>query len=102
MRIGTNQMNTRSSLGGKNSLGRQSGARSSRASSTIFKQLRKADRRIAELDRWIKREWDYKRVEKLTEQRANWDIKRRELRILRKEQSHDRTQITGPRANRHS
>lgn len=79
----------RDSLGGQNSHRRVSGARSSRALSTIFKQLRNADRRIAELDRWLafetcnNRFWNC-RATKLKQQRDKWDAKRKQLRARRK------------------
>jgi len=44
---------SRGSLGGQNSPGRRSGARSSRALSTIFRKLRNLDREIAAVSRII-------------------------------------------------
>lgn len=79
----------RDSLGGQNSHRRVSGARSIRALSAIFKQLRNADRRIAELDRWLafetcnNRFWNC-RATKLKQQRDKWDAKRKQLRARRK------------------
>ena len=82
-------MKTRDSLGGQNSHGIVSGARSSRALSTIFKKLRKCDREIQTLDGYIFFEtmggrFATKRSVKLKTQRKAWDEKRRELRNERK------------------
>ena len=44
---------SKNSLGGQNNHGRMSGARSSRASSTIFKKLQKLDREITKLYKMI-------------------------------------------------
>ena len=73
---------SRDSLSGQNSLGRQSGARSSRALSTIFKQLRKLDREITELDKTMAMyPWMMPKAKK---KRALLDAKRRDVRLLRK------------------
>ena len=79
---------SKNSLGGQNNHGRMSGARSSRASSTIFKKLQKLDREIHFLKvrcsmsnyyilgkTFIKKTVD--RIEKL-------DLKRKEVRLERK------------------
>ncbi len=83
---------SKNSLGGKNNHGRMSGARSSRASSTIFKKLQKLDREIGELRKrnaFLGIAASYintmgseyknhlKKIEKL-------DMKRKEVRIERK------------------
>lgn len=91
-------MISRDSLGGQNSPRRRSGARSSRALSTIFKKLQKLDRQIAELDsHWMvsleqrliaggyalskdsnKRYWNNR------DKRSKLDHQRKELRAQRK------------------
>lgn len=79
-------MKTRGSLGGQNTVGRHTGARSSRALSTLFKKLRALDRRIGELDRWI-------RVSTLTginhrrnlAERERLDSSRKDIRTQRKQ-----------------
>ena len=83
---------SKNSLGGKNNHGRMSGARSSRASSTIFKKLQRLDREIGELQKrnaflgiaasyinTIGTEYKkhFKKIEKL-------DLKRKEVRLERK------------------
>jgi len=74
-------MKSRGSLGGQNSPGRGSGARSSRALSTMFKQLRKLDRLIGWLDRdprvLMPSKWYAAR-------RIALDQKRKEIRLKRK------------------
>jgi hypothetical protein len=76
---------SRDSLSGQNSLGRQSGARSSRALSTIFKQLRKLDREIGEIDRYVRVHLGWVRMKpELIERRKRLDAKRRDVRLLRK------------------
>jgi hypothetical protein len=75
---------SRDSLSGQNSQGRLSGARSSRALSTIFKKLRKLDREIGAIDRqcpkWL-RQFDPKVISR----REKLDQKRIEIRLKRKE-----------------
>ena len=83
---------SKNSLGGKNNHGRMSGARSSRASSTIFKKLQKLDREIGELQKrnaflgiaesyintmGTEDKNHLKKIKKL-------DLKRKEVRIERK------------------
>ena len=78
---------TRDSLGGQNSHRRVSGARSSRALSTIFRKLRKFDREIASIDFRIKvygKEWLIEFDKKTLKRRAELDEKRRKVRLLRK------------------
>ena len=77
------------SLGGQNIKRGLSGARSSRALCTIFKRLRAADRRIAELDQEIDLltchgRFTSKRADKLKRLRSAWDLKRRTIREQRK------------------
>ncbi len=76
------------SLGGQNSLGRESGARSSRAfPTTIFKKLRSLDRRIQEIDGgFIARMYGEHHPwwQKLMRQRAKLDEQRKATRLLRK------------------
>lgn len=79
-----------SSLGGQNSHRRMSGARSSRASSTIFYNLRSLDRKIGLIDLQFSpyKEWKIaipaylsnliKRREKLDEKRKNIREKRKQ------------------------
>lgn len=75
-------MQPRDSLGGQNSYRRVSGARSSRALSTIFKQLQKIDRKISKLDHSIRLcPWS---KGKLKRQREILDAKRKEIRHKRK------------------
>jgi len=82
---------TKDSLGGQNSHRRMSGARSSRALSTIFKRLRATDRQISKLDKQLTNAayglilyCKAGEVEKLRRKRESWDDRRRELRNLRK------------------
>ena len=81
---------SKSSLGGKNNHGRMSGARSSRASSTIFKKLQKLDRQISklrdQLDPFGAFNFDYKKykIMKIVEQIKKLDLKRKEVRLERK------------------
>jgi hypothetical protein len=76
---------TRNSLGGKNKGGRTTGARSSRASSTIFKKLRKLDRKITAIDNYLRySSWLSSDIKKLKKQREELDKKRKETRALRK------------------
>lgn len=78
----------KNSLGGKNSHGRMSGARSSRASSTIFKKLQKLDREISFLKARCSLANYYilgKPFIKKTEERIEkLDLKRKEVRLERK------------------
>jgi len=71
--------------------GRITGARSSRASSTIFKQLKKLDREITEIDNKLRyvnmlhyEAWLSPDVKKLKERREKLDEKRKKTRALRK------------------
>ena len=81
---------SKNSLGGKNNHGRMSGARSSRASSTIFKKLQKLDREITRLQNRINPFGAYSfdfgkhRNKKLEEQIKKLDMKRKEVRLERK------------------
>ena len=75
-------MTTRNSLGGKNKGGRTTCARSSRASSTIFKKLRKFDREIAAIDRRLI--YAYNDRGKLLAKRAVLDVRRKLIRNARK------------------
>jgi len=90
-----------SSLGGKNSLGRQSGARSSRASSTIFHQLRQLDRQIASVEKeMLWRQRIFLNCKKLTERFIRLDAKRKQLRAKRKAHNfRDAESGTPPRVN---
>ena len=83
------------SLGGKNNHGRMSGARSSRASSTLFKKLQKLDREISKLETILRSQlnpfgyfcnFDYKehKNKKIVEKIKNLDLKRKEVRLERK------------------
>ncbi len=81
---------SKNSLGGQNNHGRMSGARSSRASSTIFKKLQKLDRQISKLQNQIKPSGafnfyfgstKYKEIEKRIKE---LDLKRKEVRLERK------------------
>ena len=82
---------SKNSLGGKNNHGRMSGARSSRASSTIFKKLQRLDREITKLQNRINPLGAYgfgfgkHRNKKLEEQIKKLDMKRKEVRLERKE-----------------
>ena len=76
-----------SSLGGKNSTGRSSGARSSRASSTLFYTLRNLDVKISLLDKEILFYFyifDKRKVKILQSKRENLDKKRLKIRNKRK------------------
>lgn len=74
---------SRDSLSGQNSQGRLSGARSSRALSTIFQRLRKLDRQIGELDYRIRVcTWD--NGPELSQRRKTLDEKRKIIRNQRK------------------
>jgi hypothetical protein len=87
---------SKNSLGlGKNNHGRMSGARSSRASSTIFKKLQKLDRQISKLQNQINPfgylnsnfscfDFGKQRNKKLEEQIKKLDLKRKEVRLERK------------------
>ena len=81
---------SKNSLGGQNNHGRMSGARSSRASSTIFKKLQKLDREITKLQNRINPFGAYSfdfgkhRNKKLEEQIKKLDMKRKEVRLERK------------------
>ena len=93
------------SLGGKNGAARATGARSSRARSTMFKKLQRLDRKISKLDRMINYgshsfpEWKNYRKElfnlgypnlnydKTRQKRAELDQKRRDIRLQRKAHS---------------
>lgn len=82
----------RHSLGGQNSRGRPpSGARSSRAASTIFKRLRKLDRRITKLDDEFVSSlfFDYMpssngKISKILNRRKKLDEQRKQVRAQRK------------------
>lgn len=73
----------RDSLGGQNSHGRVSGARSSRALSAIFKKLQKIDRDLRAIDLRIKI-WGSPNNQKLLLKRKKLDEKRKNLRMKRK------------------
>ena len=75
-------MTTRNSLGGKNKGGRTTCARSSRASSTIFKRLQKLDREIGEIDRELKYRFFY--MGNLAAKRKTLDARRKLIRDARK------------------
>ena len=76
---------SRDSLGGQNSHRRVNGARSSRALSTIFKRLRRLDREIAAIDRYIRTHLGWvQTTPKMTERRKKLDAERREVRHQRK------------------
>jgi hypothetical protein len=83
-------MKPKNSLGGKNNHGRMSGARSSRASSTIFKKLQKLDRQISKLTNRLVPTGPFifhygKNLnKKLEEQIKKLDLKRKEVRLQRK------------------
>ena len=83
-------MKPKNSLGGKNNHGRMSGARSSRASSTIFKKLQKLDRQISHLKHMLSPfgafnfDFGKQRNKKLEEQIKKLDLKRKEVRLERK------------------
>ena len=77
-----------SSLGGKNNPRRGSGARSSRASSTIFYKLRELDKKIRikdiQIQMWINMGSSKSSIKKLQQQRIVLDEKRRQTRLKRK------------------
>jgi len=81
---------SKNSLSGKNNHGRMSGARSSRASSTIFKKLQKLDREISILQNRITPFGDFNfgfgkhRNKKIEEQIKRLDLKRKQVRLERK------------------
>lgn len=78
---------SRNSLGGKNSSRRTSGARSSRASSAIFKKLRKLDRQISLIDNWLRIHplwWVKSFHQKELTRRERLDEKRKAVRRERK------------------
>ena len=82
---------SKNSLGlGKNNHGRMSGARSSRASSTIFKKLQKLDRQISNLKHIMSPfgafnfDFGKQRNKKLEEQIKKLDLKRKKVRLERK------------------
>lgn len=81
---------SKNSLGGQNNHGRMSGARSSRASSTIFKKLQKLDREISRLQERLiftgtfRFDFGKHRNKKLEEQIKKLDLKRKEVRLERK------------------
>ncbi len=81
---------SKGSLGGENNHGRMSGARSSRASSTIFKKLQKLDRQISHLKHMMSPfgafnfDFGKHRNKKLEEQIKKLDLKRKEVRLERK------------------
>ena len=81
---------SKNSLGGQNNHGRMSSARSSRASSTIFKKLQKLDREISRLQEQVistgafRFDFGKHRNKKLEEQIKKLDLKRKEVRLERK------------------
>jgi len=81
---------SKNSLGGKNNHGRMSGARSSRASSTIFKKLQKLDREITKLQNTAipfgaySFDFGKRRNKKIEEQIKKLDMERKEVRLERK------------------
>lgn len=81
---------SKNSLGGKNNHGRMSGARSSRASSTIFKKLQKLDREISRLYKFITpfsiRYFDFGKYpnKKIMDKIKKLDMQRKEVRLERK------------------
>ena len=78
---------TRDSLGGQNSHRRVSGARSSRALSTIFKSLRDVDRMIGLMDRMVimkGEQWVRDFCPKFNASRDKLDQRRKILRLKRK------------------
>lgn len=88
-------MKTKISLGGQNNHGRMSGARSSRASSTIFKSLQKLDREIAKLrnklNPFAALYLDFKKHhnKKIVEKIEKLDTKRKAVRLERKKYKHN-------------
>ena len=77
--------NLRDSLGGQNNRGRPSGARSSRALSSIFKQLQSLDREITELDKQKYVWWSERIAARQSKLRGKLDAKRKLLRAKRKQ-----------------
>ena len=77
-------MKPKNSLGGQNNHGRMSGARSSRASSTIFNKLRKLDREISALDKRINGFCWRDDTFKINQKRRDLDNKRKFIRNARK------------------
>ena len=81
---------SKNSLGGKNNHGRMSGARSSRASSTIFKKLQKLDKEITRLYKMITpfsiRYFDFGKYpnKKIMDKIKKLDMQRKEVRLERK------------------
>ncbi len=81
---------SKNSLGGKNNHGRMSGARSSRASSTIFKKLQKLDKEITRLYKMITpfsiRYFDFGKYpnKKIMDKIKKLDMQRKEVRLARK------------------
>lgn len=79
---------SKNSLGGQNNHGRMSGARSSRASSTIFKKLQKLDREISKLKNQLNPFYSFDfgkhRNKKREEQIKKLDMQRKEVRLERK------------------
>ncbi len=81
---------SKNSLSGKNNHGRMSGARSSRASSTIFKKLQKLDREITKLYKMITpfsiRYFDFGKYpnKKIMDKIKKLDMQRKEVRMERK------------------
>lgn len=80
---------SRGSLGGQNSHRRVSGARSSRALSTLFRQLRTCDRKVAELDKRLgfvtggHRFWNAEATA-IRKRLEHWEEKRKATRLKRK------------------
>jgi len=81
---------SKNSLGGQNNHGRMSGARSSRASSTIFKKLQKLDRDISRLQNRITPFGDFNfdfgkyPNKKIMDKIKKLDMQRKEVRLERK------------------
>ena len=81
---------SKNSLGGQNNHGRMSGARSSRASSTIFKKLQKLDREITRLYKIIYpfsiRQFNFEKYpnKKIMDKIQKLDMQRKEVRLERK------------------
>jgi len=81
---------SKNSLGGQNNHGRMSGARSSRASSTIFKKLQKLDREISKLYKIIYpfsiRQFNFEKYpnKKIMDKIKKLDMQRKEARMERK------------------
>ena len=81
---------SKNSLGGQNNHGRMSSARSSRASSTIFKKLQKLDKEITRLYKMITpfsiRYFDFGKYpnKKIMDKIKKLDMQRKEVRLERK------------------